>query len=165
MVNTIGSGTSRVEARTDTTLGSELDWNWFSAGVEYRNVDSDVSPYTSTRFFQSATFEPFDGSNLRWNLSHVDQHFDDTGNDQKNTSAIGKCSLILAPNALWSLSGGIRRERGDVYDRDIETFRTEIRWRVGRLSMNTGFEYESEESTTETRKENYYYIRMARALF
>ena len=61
-----GGKTLLLENVNDKVAGVDVSWRWFRAGAEYEDYDSNLTPYTSTRLFQTFTCEP--APNTTFNL-------------------------------------------------------------------------------------------------
>lgn len=146
----------------DRTVGLDSTWRWLRVGAEYQIVDSNLSPYTRQRCFQSAQFRPAEFTLLGLDLDQSWTDFRDSGRKQTSYGATARLQQRLTPTLAWSAEGGIRMERGETFDADHASARTELNWAVGKLTLKFGYEYGSESHPTDLRERHFVYLRARR---
>ncbi len=62
----------------------------------------------------------------------------------------------------WSSEAGYEQQRGYGLDENLIVARSSLTWRVGKLDMNLGYEYQEQTYTAEMRERNFFYLRMRR---
>lgn len=145
------------------TVGLASTWRWLRVGAEYQIVDSNLSPYTRQRSFQSAQFRPAEFTLLGLDLDQSWTDFRDSGRKQTCLQrATARLQQRLTPTLAWSAEGGIRMERGETFDADHASARTELNWAVGKLTLKFGYEYGSESHPTDLRERHFVYLRARR---
>jgi len=146
----------------DKSVGLDTTWRWFRAGAEYQVVDSNQSPYDRVRLFQSASFQPSPLSTLGVDLDQSWTKFPDDGIRQTSYGFLLRYQQRLSSHLVWNTEGGVRIERGQTFDRDYGTARTELNYVVGKLSVRLGYEYGQETHPTDFRDRHYGYLSIRR---
>ena len=62
----------------------------------------------------------------------------------------------------WSSEAGYEQQRGYGLNENLMVARSNITWRVGKLDLNLGYEYQDQTYIAETRERNFFYLRMQR---
>jgi hypothetical protein len=62
----------------------------------------------------------------------------------------------------WHSEAGYQQQHGGGTDQDFIVARSFVSWVVGKLDVNLGYEFESQNYTTETRQRNFAYLRFRR---
>ncbi|MBI3885735.1 MAG: hypothetical protein HY302_08425 [Opitutae bacterium] len=143
-------------------VGAEIRWRWLQAGVEHERLDSNLSPFRSTRVFQSSTFELGPSSTLSLDLELNQTAFPDTGRTRESRNAIGRYRRQLAAFLTCELEGGLRRERGPGFDQDRVAARAALNYAYGKLVLNFSYDYEDENLVGELRRRQHVLLQIKR---
>jgi len=158
------SGAEELDLRwTDSkTVGLDTNWRRFRAGGEYEIVDSNLSPYNRVRLFQSVTIQPSAYSHVSFDLDQSWTEFPDDDVRQNSYGMFVRYQQRLTSWLNWNTEGGARIERGETFDRNYGTVRTDLDCRVGKLAVNLGYEYANESHPTDLQERHFVYFRLRR---
>jgi hypothetical protein len=146
----------------EKTFGVDSTWKWFRAGAEYGIVDSNLSPYTRMRLFESAHFAPSPSTDASLDLDQSWMHYPDNDLREQMYGAIARFRDQLTPHLAWSVEGGVRLDRGTTFDRTISAVRTGLDWSVGRLTVRIGYEYSRQYHLTDGQERHHLFVRLRR---
>lgn len=147
----------------DKLIGADSTWRWLRVGAEYEVADSNFAPYDRTRCFQSAQFRPSESTTLGLDLDETWTAFRNPTTRQSALGLIARWQQRLTSRLAWSVEGGLRRERGDTFDGDYASARTELNWAVAKLTVKLGYDYGNESHPTDFRARHFVYLRARRS--
>jgi hypothetical protein len=132
----------RVQEVTSYTLGTDCNWRWGSAGAEFVQYESDDTAYRSVRLFESFSFRPEDVSSLGVDFSQAYTEYYDTGRDEQNYRGTARYRRSVARDLLLHVAAGVEYRHGTSVDQTRAVFRPELRYRIGRSSIQFAYNYE-----------------------
>jgi hypothetical protein len=124
------------------TLGSDLTYRWFRAGTEYVIYNSTDSDYTSARAYQSAAFHPDGFSSLNLDLTEAWIDYRSAHREETDLIFITRYHRSLSQHFSVDTSAGVAWRNGQGVDQTLATFRTAIKYVIGRTSLNAGYDYQ-----------------------
>ena len=137
-------------------------WRWFRAGAEYEDYDSNLTPYTSTRLFQTFTCEPAPNTTFNLDVGQSWRTFTGMNRDLTIYHVIARTRIAMTPALSLNLEGGMRFQEGEGYDQQLATARSHIEYKYGKLAMQTGYEYQDEKFLGELRLRHFFFFRVKR---
>ena len=147
----------------DKIIGVDSTWRWLRAGAEYEVADSNYSPYQRTRFFQAVQFGTSDSATFGVDFDESWTTYPDSNTRQTAYGIIARYQQRLTAKLSWNVEGGVRQERGDSFDGNYGSARTELNWVVAKLNVKLGYEYGNESHPTDQRERHYIYLRARRS--
>jgi len=144
---------------TDVMLGVDLRWQWLRVGAEYENYDSNLSPFTTARMFQSVMFQPTENQSVSLNLNESWTTYPDADRKLTSYQAIGRYRIQFGPYLVWSAEGGVQQQRGEAADHDLTVARTTLDFAMGKLILQLGYEYSDEDLLGDLRTRHFLYFR------
>lgn len=134
-----------VQRLTAIVWGADYQWRWLRLGAEFEDYDSNFSAYQAVRFFQNADFRFADNSALNLSLNESRYTYAD---DRSQTQArfITRYTKQLARNWQWYVEGGLGWQEVLGTDQWQGSARTGFSWTRGRLSLRTGYEFNTQTS-------------------
>jgi len=151
-----------LEDINNNVVGIDMKIDGFRVGIEAQQMDSNLLPYNSLHSFQQLNFEPVSGCSLGIDFDQMAITYTDTDEEQNMYSYIVNCRMNVAARCSIDLSGGLRQERGPVFDRDTVLARAELELGVGRMNVRMGYELQDEKDSVEDRTRILGYLRASR---
>lgn len=161
-ISNYGGDSLILQELTDMVVGAEFTWRWLRAGAEYEDYRSNLSPYSTVRFFQSFAFEPTESSTLSLDFAQSRTTFPDSDLARRSFSSIGRFRARIASPLLFSAEGGVRVERGQGVDQDLKTARAILDFVYGQMTASASYEFQQDDSQGELRVKHFYYLRVKR---
>jgi hypothetical protein len=153
------------ETLTDTIAGVDYSWRWLRTGAEYEDYDSNFSKYEAWRFFQDLTFHPDDVSTLSVDFLQTFYTYPNRGS-QTQYQFLTRYNVQLLFSLAWYVEGGYSLQNVLGTDESLATAKTGLSWSRGKLSLRTGYEFNSQTTSsgqwTEDRVRNRFYAYMKR---
>ncbi len=147
----------------DKIIGADSAWRWLRVGAEYEVADSNFLPYDRSHCFQSVVFRASDSATFGVDLDESWTTWRDTNTRQTAYGMIARYQQRLTATLALNAEGGMRRERGDSFDGDYASARTELIWAVAKLNVKLGYEYGNESHPNDRRDRQYFYLRLRRS--
>jgi hypothetical protein len=69
----------------------------------------------------------------------------------------------LSTTLDWSTEGGLDQQRGDGVYQNLIAARTYLNWRVGKLEVHLGYEYQNDDYQAQSSDRNYIFLRAKRS--
>lgn len=132
---------------TDLVGGVDYHWRWLRTGAEYEDYDSNFSRYQAWRFFQSCDFRLDQRSSLSLNLNETFYHYPGNG-DQTQYQFLTRYNLQLWSSLGWYVEGGCSTQDVLGTDQVQGSARTGLNWSRGKLSIRTGYEYNTQSTSS-----------------
>jgi hypothetical protein len=141
------------ETLTDLIGGVDYNWRWLRAGAEYEDYDSNFTQYNSFRFFQNLNFTLDHRSSLSLNCDETFYHYPASG-DQTLYQFTTRYNLQIWSSFSCYLQGGFSWQ--DVLgSHEIDgSAQAGFSWTRGKLSVRSGYEYTSQNTTSGPFTEN-----------
>lgn len=143
-------------------VGAEVRWRWLFVGAEHERLDSNLSPFRSTRVFQSSAFDLGPNSTLTFDLELNRTAFPDTGRTRESRNFIGRYRRQFGAFLSCQIEGGLRRERGRGFDQDRVAARAALNYAYGKLVLNFSYDYEDENLQGELRQRQHVLLKIKR---
>ena len=148
---------------TRLTLGSDVNWRWFSAGVEFEDYSSQDSSYQSISFFQAANFSLAESGSYGVHLSERRLEYDSAGYTEDQYRFTLQYYRQFTGRLGVNLHAGASYRTGRYDDETLAVFRPSLRYRVGRTTISAEYNLEySLTGTTEARFQNSFHISLLR---
>ena len=147
----------------DEDMGAEMHWLEFSAGAEYEIFESTLTPYRSTRLYQSFS-QPL-GTFGHFSLNAGESWISFSGTEQymKTYQLIARYNMQVTRGLECSIEGGKRLEYGYAGDLTYTTVRGEVNWRIGELSVQLTYELEGDTMPAEQLNQERVSLRVKRS--
>lgn len=153
----------RVQEVTSYTFGSDFNWRWLSVGAEYIIYDSTQSDYRSARFFQSLAWRPDPDSTVGMDFSEAWIDYINAQRQEENFQAITRYHRSLTQHLGFDADAGISYRKGNGVDQVLATVRPSIRYALGKLTLDAGYDYEYELFlNSEERQKHMFFLRVKR---
>jgi hypothetical protein len=153
----------RVQEVTSYTLGSDFNWRWLRAGAEYLIYDSTQSDYRSARFFQSVTWRPDADSTVGMDFSEAWIDYINAQRQEENFQAITRYHRTLTHRLGFDADAGVSYRKGNGVDQVLATIRPSIKYAIGKLTLDAGYDYEYELFlNSEERQKHMFFLRLKR---
>jgi hypothetical protein len=146
-----GDGAPLYQEYDSALLGMDIHWEFFRGGAEHEIYDSEQSPYTATRLFETFTFTPNTYSMLMFDFRQSKLQFPDQAEDQDIYQFIGQYQVRVTSTLSLSAEGGQQFDRGFGGDRDITTWRAGADYAIGRLTFSARYDVQDETYRDEER--------------
>jgi hypothetical protein len=153
----------RVQDIISYTVGSDVTYHWFHAGLEYNIYDSTDSDYESARAYQSAGFQPDSASSLNLDLTEAWINYTSAHRDEEDVVFTTRYHRALSQHFSLDTSAGVAWRNGKGADQTIATFRSALKYVIGRTTLDAGYDYgynlflNNEEQQTHT-----FFVRLKR---
>jgi hypothetical protein len=153
----------RVQEVTSYTFGSDLTWRWFRTGAEYIIYDSTQSEYRSARFFQSVSWHPDAESTLGMDFTEAWIDYINAHRQEENFQAITRYHRALTHRMGLDMDAGVSYRKGNGVDQVLATIRPSIKYIIGKLTLDAGYDYEYELFlNSEERQKHMFFLRLKR---
>lgn len=150
---------------TSRVAGTELQWATLQAGVEYEDYETDDTTYHSTRFFESAYFNPDEVSSLSVSLSQGFIDHVDSGRDEEDYRFITRYRRSFTYRLQGSAEGGLDVRRGEGVDETARVLRAELQYLIGRTYLQASYDMENNDYLNrEERTRNRFTLTLKRDL-
>jgi len=150
-----------VQDLTAFVVGTEGNWRWFRAGVEYENYDSSLSPYEAIRFFQTVTLTPQDRSSLSINFTESFIDYQAASRTEENYTATLRYNHKLTRHLALGLDLGASQRVATGLDQTVAIFRPQLNYVVGKFSAMVGYDFGYDEYfSSQERIRNMGYLRV-----
>ena len=161
-VDNQGSKSVVLRDLSDRVAGAELSWRWLGLGAERDRQDSNLSPFHSSRVYQSLAFDLGPGSTLAFDCEQSRTTYVDTGRTRASRSFIGRYRQQLGAFLACHLEGGLRRERGVGFDQDRVAVRVALNYAYGKLRIDLSYDFEDEDLLGELHRRQHVLLRAKR---
>jgi hypothetical protein len=132
---------------TDLVGGIDYNWRWFRTGAEYEDYDSNFSQYTAFRFYQDCNFQLDNRSTLGVNFNETFYHYNENG-DQTLYQLTARYNIQLWASLSCYLQGGCSLENIMGTEEVDGSVQTGLNWSRGKLSVRTGYEYNTQSTAS-----------------
>ena len=158
--------TVTIQTLTDLVGGVDYHWRWFRTGAEYEDYDSNFSQYTAYRFYQSLDFQVNNRSSLGINFNETFYDYTDSGT-QTFYQFTTRYNVQLWSSLSCYVQGGFAYEDVLKSDQVNGSAQAGFSWTRGKLSVRTGYEYNSESTSSgsfsEDREKHRLFVYLKRA--
>jgi hypothetical protein len=161
-VDNLGGRSVVLRSAADRVSGAEFVWRWVSFGAERERMDSNLSPYSARRVFQTCAVDLGNGSMVSVNFDRSWTEFPDSGQRRKSDGWIARVQHQWTAALSWSVEAGVRRERGQGVDQDRSALRTSFDYSFGKLVLNLSFDRDHEELVGESHRRSHAVVRIRR---
>lgn len=124
--------------------GTDVNWRWARAGAEVEIYDSSEASYRSARLFQSFTFKLDPVSTLGVDFTETWTDYIDANRQEQNYRAITRYRRMVGRGLTVDADAGVALRRGRGVDQTLATFRPNVQYRVGRMTLAAGYNFEYE---------------------
>ena len=133
---------------TDKVGGVDFNWRWFRAGAEYEDYDSNFIQYQAWRFNQNIAFHPGEDSSLSFAFNQTFYRYsDDRSQDQYQF--LSRYNLQLLTSLAWYVEGGYAIQEVLGTEQLLASAKTGLTWSRGKLSIRTGYEFNSQNTSSD----------------
>lgn len=132
---------------TDLVGGADYHWRWFRDGAEYENYDSNFSRYQALRFYQDFDFQPAAASALSVDFNENFYQYPG-GRSQDQYQSLTRYNVRLLTSLACFVEGGASWQDALGTEQLVGTARTGLTWSRGKLSVRTGYEFNSQSTTS-----------------
>jgi hypothetical protein len=154
----------RIQNVTAYTAGSDFNRRWFRAGAEYQIYNSTLSDYQSARLFQSLTFRPDPASTFGMEFMETWIDYTSAHRQEEDFQFITRYHRALTHHLAVDADAGVSIRRGAGVDQLLATFRPALKYVVGKMTIDTGYDYEYELFlNNEERQKHMFFVRLKRA--
>ncbi len=154
-----------VQTLTDFVGGVDYHWRWFRLGAEYEDYNSNFSEYQAERFYQTADFRLDERSSLNVSLNETFYSYAG-GRTQTQYQFLTRYSARLWSAFNWYVEGGCSLQDVIGTEQLQGSARTGFNWTRGKLSLRTGYEYNTQSTTsslwTEQREKHRLFVYLKR---
>ena len=161
-VDNFGGRSVVLRTAADRVSGAEFVWRWVSFGAERERMDSNLSPYSARRVFQTCAVDLGNGSMVSVNFDRSWTDFPDSGQKRKSYGWIARIQHQWTSALSWNVEAGVRRERGQGIDQDRNAVRTSLDYSFGKLVLNLSFDRDHEELIGESHQRTHAVVRIRR---
>jgi hypothetical protein len=144
--------------------GTEVRWRWCTVGAERDVQHSNLSPFSTTRVYQSSLFDLGSGSLLTLDLEQSWSDYPDRQQTREGFSAIGRYRRQLGLYWNWEVDGGLMRERGQGFDQDRKVARTALSFGYGMLNLSLSYDFEDETLSGERHRRHHFLLQAKRRI-
>jgi hypothetical protein len=153
----------RVQEVTAYTLGTDFTWRWFRTGAEYLIYNSTQSDYRAARFFQSLTWRADADSTLGMDFTEAWIDYINAHRQEENFQAITRYHRTLTHHLAFDGDAGVSYRKGNGVDQVLATIRPSIKYVIGKLTLDAGYDYEYELFlNSEQRQKHMFFLRLKR---
>lgn len=153
----------RIQDVTAFTLGTDLTWRWLRAGAEYQIYDSTLSDYRSARLFQSLVFRPDRSSTLGFEFTEAWIDYVSANRQEEDFTFITRYHRALTHRLGLDADAGVALRRGAGVDQVLATVRPSLKYVVGKMTIDVGYNYEYELFlNNEERQKQMFFFRCKR---
>jgi hypothetical protein len=131
-----------VQEVTSYIGGVETSWKALHGGAEYEIYDSTESHYRATRLFQSVSWHPSVSSSLSLDATESWINYVDSNRQQDDYRLITRYHDMVTPHLSLGVDAGVAFRRGDGVDQLLAAFRPEIKYVIGKTTIDAGYDYE-----------------------
>lgn len=125
-------------------VGTDVNWRWARAGAEFEIYDSSEASYRSARLFQSFNFKLDPVSSWGVDFSESWTDYIDADRQEQNYRAITRYRRMVGRGLTVDADAGVALRRGRGVDQTLATFRPNVQYRVGRMTLAAGYNFEYE---------------------
>jgi hypothetical protein len=153
----------RIQNVTAYTIGSDLNWRWLRVGAEYVIYDSTLSDYRSARLFQSLTFRPDAASTFGMEFTEAWIDYTSAHRQEEDFQFITRYHRGLTHHLALDADAGVSLRRGAGVDQILATVRPALKYVVGKMTIDSGYDYEYELFlNSEERQKHMFFARLKR---
>jgi hypothetical protein len=158
-----------LENTREFQTGADLNWKNLRLNANYDDRESSLYTYQSTTLSEGYTLF----STIRHNASlNFNQQWSTYGNpsgsgtsqshDMEYYSFTGQYGWHLGSSLGLNCQAGYMQQSSYNADQESIVFRADFSWRMGKLDLKLGYQFENQEYIYETRGRNYVYLNMRR---
>lgn len=145
------------------TVGSDLTWRWLRAGAEFNIYNSTLSDYESARLFQTLTFRPDAESTFGLEFTEAWIDYTSAHRQEQDFQVITRYHRALTHHLAVDADAGVSLRRGAGFDQTLAVIRPSLKYVVGRMSIDTGYNYQYELFlNNEERQKHMFFFRLKR---
>lgn len=146
-------------------VGSDVQWKWLRAGIEYEYYDATLSRYAALVFFQSFNWTLDDASTFGANFSQRLADYYDPDRTDNLYTIILRYSRALSGQVSGTIEGGVSLRRGWDVDQTLATCRPVLEWRRGKTAVRASYDFEHNVYlNNEIRNQHLFAVRYRRIL-
>jgi hypothetical protein len=149
--------------------GADVNWHGLSANASYMDQHATYSSTRTSSLGEGYSTPVSSHSNIGINFNQQWNHFSggtEYGTVQPQDMAFYSYMLHYDwhPVGGFSLNteAGYQQQHGGNYDEDLFAARFYLDWMVGKLEFHLGYQHDDQQFTTETREQDYVFLRMRR---
>ncbi len=144
-------------------IGVESDLDWLQVGAEYEDFDSTLTPFTSIRLFQRLRWDARSSFSVSLNMSQARTDYPDTERRVDYFDWNARAEIAPSRNLECSIEAGYRIEQGDGVDQAMITARLFFDYQVGRMSVQTGYDFQYRSYFSDTFGRHFLYLHGRRS--
>lgn len=146
-------------------VGTDLQWTWLRAGVEYEIYDATLSRYDAWNFYQQGTWDLDGASTFGANFSQTVANYYEPDRSDNLYTIILRYNRALSSQVSATIEGGVSLRRGFEVDQTLATCRPLIEWRRGKTSVRLSYDFEHDVYLdNEIRNQHLFALRYRRIL-
>ena len=147
--------------------GADFNWHHLRLDAVYTDRQSSFYSYQSIAFSEGYTLLASARHSAGIDFRQQWSGYPNNGATNQNQNATfysftGRYEWHPTSRLSWSNEAGYELQRGLGLDQNLLVARSYLAWRVGKLDMHFGYEYQNQEYTGETRERNFLFLRMRR---
>lgn len=143
-------------------LGVKVNIFSFSAGIEYDDYNSNITPYRSLRYFLDFNDIFFEKLIFTINLAYRDYLLIQDNETQIYKDANGRVSYLITTGSKINFLAYTRFQNGRGIDLDLYSFRTEFETMIRNIVVKLGYENFYRDFSGEIVNYNNIYLRIGR---
>lgn len=154
-----------LEDLDEILLGLDTTWNWFNAGVEYKDRNSTIVPTETFRTFENLTFVISQRSRLRISADQSVTYYNDTDEEIRRYFHNITYRAQLTARLSAQVGGQYYLQRGrkrPSLDRDLLAANAKFNYRIGKTFLEASYEHRDEQYLNELRLRNTAYLSVRR---
>lgn len=147
----------------EVQAGAEGSWRGLHLAADYDDRHSSMLySYRTESLAEGYVLRAF--ADASFSIDFHQRWTDYPSQNQRATyyDFIGRFEWRPASTLSWTVEGGLEQQRGRGLDQDLATARTHLDWKMGKLSVNLGYEYESQNFAGELRQRHFLFLRAKR---
>ena len=149
----------------DYVVGTDFHWKWATAGAEYEIYDSDQSKFRAAHLLQGFAFRLDDASSLALNLRESWTDYVDAHRQEKDYRFTSQYHRALTRHLGLDVAGGTDLRRGQGVNQDLATFRANLDFKMGKLSIHAGYDYEYNLFLNNERRQKHLFLARVTRVF
>jgi hypothetical protein len=144
-------------------VGTDVQWSWLRAGVEYEIYDATLSRYNAINLYQGGTWNLDDASTFGANFSQTLATYYQPDRTDNLYTMILRYNRALSSQISGTIEGGVSLRRGWDVDQTLATCRPVLEWRRGKTSVRASYDFEHDVYlNNEIRNQHLFAVRYRR---
>lgn len=157
-----GMGFGTLKFFNQRLLGAKTNISIFTAGFEYDDYNSNITPYRSLRYYINLSDVIFNKLLFAVNISYRDYLLTADNDTQIYKDGTGRLSYMFTPQIKLNFLAFTRFQNGREIDLDLYSLRTEFETRIREIVLIFGYENFYRDFSGEKVNYNNIYLRIGR---